>query len=443
MTEFDGRVDAKFQSQWDAVRIAALDRGVDLARSSELSGNRTSPAFVYERDHVLVRDEDVGEVIGRHLDGDRICERSLPGVGLYRIGEEVQDTVERVNRELRTGAVTPNHLVSICPVQLCPADEPVPLPVTGSQDPYPPRSFGQGGRGVEVDVLDTGLVPDYEVGHGWLADIPAPDLCASFGPSGTIREYAGHGTFVTGVLRCAAPATSVRSLNIFQYAGATTEDQLGRALLAALKRKPHIISLSAGGSTLDGLPHAALAPFFKELDRPGTRTLLVAAAGNDGSDHPFHPAAHGGDGVVSVGALRYDSRGRACFSNHGDWVEVYALGERHVNAFMSGGYSYVDPVREDLTCRFYPDERLYGACSCVTMPPQGAVVAFRGMARWSGTSFATPLVAGLIATHMSTTGEMDAREAAQQVLATTRTVTDPDGAVIKALDHGLGADLGR
>ncbi|MCG8927429.1 S8/S53 family peptidase [Lentzea sp. CC55] len=439
MTAFDPRIDAKFQSQWDAVRIAALDAGIDLAFSAELSGNRTTPLYVYERDHVLVRGADAGEVTLRNRSWERVDDDELPGIHRYRIGgdELVPDAVERVNREFRAGAVTPNHLVSICPVQLCPADEPAPLPVTASQVPYPPKRDGTGGQGVQVDVLDTGLSPGYEV-HGWMAGIEEWHTCVSFGPTGAIKEYAGHGTFVTGVLRCAAPGTSVRSLSIFQYAGATTEYQLGRALLAALNRKPDIISLSAGGSTANGLPHIALEPFFTELTRPEIRTLLVAAAGNDGSDHRFYPAAYSadaGEAVVSVGALRYDGEGRACFSNHGDWVDVYAMGERHVNAFPVGLYSYVDPQRDDLTCRFYPKSRLYSACSCVTMPPQGAVVAFRGMARWSGTSFATPLVAGVIADYMSSKPEQDPRQAAQAVLGTARTIHDADGEVIKALDY--------
>lgn len=447
MTQSHGPIDAKFLSQWEAVRGAALDDGVVLALSRELSGNRTTPAYAYEKDHVFVREQDVDEVVGRHLDGDWVRERSVENVRLYKIGEDAVDVVGRVNSvgSLRTDVTALNTLHSICPVQLCPADEPVPLPVDGDQEPHPPRTWGTVDKDdlddlvVRVDVLDTGLVPGYEVGHDWLADITSFERCTIFGPAGLIKLYAGHGTFVTGVLRCAAPKTEVRPINVFRYAGATTADKLANALLAALERKPDIISLSAGGATLGGQPSAALEPFIAKLTHPDNQTLLVAAAGNDGHTRKFYPAAYAADhcdAVVSVGALRYDSKGRACFSNYGDWVRVYALGERHVNAFMSGGYSYVDPQRPDLTCRFHPD-RLYCACTCVTMPPHGAVVAFRGMARWSGTSFATPLVAGLIARHMSDTGETNARKAAQQVLATTRAIIDTDGEPLDALDYGL------
>ena len=62
------------------------------------------------------------------------------------------------------------------------------------------------------------------------------------------------------------------------------------------------------------------------------------------------------------------------YSNYGVNADVFALGRNHVNAYPDGDY----------VCRETPDkedERKFRT----------------GLARWSGTSFSAPLVAGLLA----------------------------------------------
>ena len=56
--------------------------------------------------------------------------------------------------------------------------------------------------GVTILVVDTGAIPDYLVGHPWLANVRGEIRQVPFDPvSGLIMEYHGHGTFVSSLAR--------------------------------------------------------------------------------------------------------------------------------------------------------------------------------------------------------------------------------------------------
>ncbi len=134
--------------------------------------------------------------------------------------------------------------------------------------------------------------------------------------------------------------------------------------------------------------------------------MLVAAAGNDSSPAPFWPAAF--RWAVGVGALDQDER-VSDFSNYGVSADVFALGRNIVNAFPDGTYE------------------------CLETPNKGNFREFRtGLARWSGTSFSAPVVAGLLAAEIRASGS-DAATARDAVLARSVRRSDPVIGPIQAL----------
>jgi hypothetical protein len=158
---------------------------------------------------------------------------------------------------------------------------------------------------------------------------------------------------------------------------------------------------------LTGDPLLSFQAFWDTDLSKAANTILVAAAGNDGVSDPFWPAAF--DWAVGVGSL--DRSGKvSSFSNYGPSADVYALGRNLVNAFPDGVFE----------CREAPDvgdQRVFTT----------------GMARWSGTSFSAPVLVGLIAAEMTSSGDMDVARARDAVLARAVQRPGPAGTPIPAL----------
>ncbi|HEY3010825.1 MAG TPA: S8/S53 family peptidase [Micromonosporaceae bacterium] len=405
--------------------------------------------FLYETDRLLVREEfqeQVNGILGQlgllpgpppadeaqreREDEGRLSEPVVAGVRLVRLRKTPEnaqlDTLEilRIIIEggvvrldegkrrvvidgLGPGAVAPNHVVSITGQGGgCPAVE--PEPVAAGSEPHPGYTSDRcAGDGVRVVVLDTGFDLRARRRSPWLAGVrglPDPNIH----PDGTLGDYAGHGTFIAGVIRCVAPRVDVVVRPVFGFGGAVLESDLVTALDQALDYDhPDIISMSAGTYAYDPTGLLSFQVFNERRLRHNKGVVLVVAAGNDADRKPFWPAA--APYTVSVGALSTNWRGRARFSNYGGWVDVYAPGQDLINAFPLGRYEYHEPP--------------YGQQNPRTE-------TFYGMARWSGTSFSTPIVSGLIAARMFRSGE-NGRDAAAALIADARRQAQPGvGAVL-------------
>ncbi|MEH0416917.1 S8/S53 family peptidase [Streptomyces sp. B21-083] len=459
----------RFQEQFDQIQRSMP--GVELAM-----GPDDAAEFIYEKGVVLARDGEEARIVedtvrahfttfaGFAADDVRRAspQTNRSGITRIRVGDPAQGGRQgdravagalRALRETEGNAgrrlVSRNHVVHIAGVNACPGDEPVPVPYAAGPNPAVAESGYDEDSAVGVLVIDTGLMNDY-ASYAAMAHVQGDTQLDECDANGVLQQYAGHGTFISGLVAAVAPNTNIVSRNTLNDAGAILESEFGDKLFEAVERDgwPPIISLSAGtsnGST-EGL--LGLTAFMEAL-REQPRTLLVAAAGNNASATPFWPAAYAdkpeyAQSVISVGALRSDGEFGACFSNHGAWVKVYAPGERLTGALtgFETPVPYIYQHSTYATCRHH----FTYACTCQSPEHLGVLsgdtgtasgppdqVMFEGFAQWSGTSFATPVVAAMIAAHMTAHKEADPRVARQQLLAANTEFAEVRGAVVPAL----------
>jgi subtilisin family serine protease len=388
-------------------------------------GGNPPAEFFFRNGFVLTREQDQRDVLnavvvaapdfnfdGVGLGGAVLDSHPIPGLARLRLifqseaklddrerqlaeAQILSDVLENVAQRFGPGKAAPDHLLSVTQngpdvVTWCPATEPVPVPP--GTPPLPGVSGSRcNGKGTLVAVVDGGLVPDAPFTHPWMHGVTgAPDELSPNG--GPIELYGGHGTFIASIIRAIAPRADVRIARVLKKAGAAYESDVVRELLTVLDWAPDVISLSAGTHTWNNGGLLSFKVFVEGPLREHPGTVLVAAAGNDGADWKFSPAEM--EAVIGVGALGSPGDARASFSNYGDWVKVYAPGQDLVHAFGHGTYTYQEQTI-------------------------GQSAAFDGMASWSGTSFSTPVVAGLIAARMSGTGE-SSHEAADSLLQLAR-----------------------
>jgi hypothetical protein len=386
--------------------------------------------YFFRPGYALVREERLGEVTdffidhADEFDGEfRRVEQERPLRGLVAIQlpprRDGEDEVLRTLKDLESvvrpdgdkSAASPDHILYVTNWgQLCPYGEPEEPP---TDVPVPHfNADANDGNGIKVSVVDTGWWPRAAPQHSWLnSGVEArPEDVEVIDPN-AIHEYGGHGTFVAGVVRCTAPKVHIQVEGALTHGGAVLESKIVEQLHQAYHEHgdPNLISISAGTNSRGDFRLIAFDALMDDFHERGIPTLVIAAAGNASSSTPFWPAAF--DWARGVGAVDPDAS-VAHYSNYGStWVDVYARGTDHVNAFPVGTYTCYEPQNIH---NGVPDVR-----------------HFKGLAQWSGTSFATPIVTGLVAAEMSRDTTLSPQEAFDNVVAAGIDGTDPDGKPIK------------
>lgn len=348
--------------------------------------------YMYRRGRILTRDEDLARVT--EIVRGQVEDGGISGVSVLLVDDAMAALAE-VDRVLGAGRVFPDHVVHVTSLGggACPATEPIP---TAAKEPYPLRKCHRDcdGRGVQLSLVDTGFDPKLASTTWWLQE-GVDGEPETYDPDHLV-PYAGHGTFAAGMVRAMALKSEIFVFGFLLHGGAIFESAILDSFQKALLAAPDIISMSAGTHSRRDLGMLGFRVLWEKYAPKGT--VLIAAAGNDSSRKPFFPAAD--DFAIGVGAIDEDGQ-RAGYSNFGGWVDVYALGSDVVNAYPHGVYDYQQPPMLGKHARFD-----------------------NGVAKWSGTSFSTPLVAGVVAARMTWSGE-NGQQAAAAVMALAKANSHP------------------
>jgi hypothetical protein len=223
---------------------------------------------------------------------------------------------------------------------------------------------------VDVAVLDTGVWLGWETVHPELngnvqRDPDDTDVLDVTQPLGGLDSAAGHGLFIIGLIHRMDRELQVDPGKVMTPTGDGDDATVGAELVG---NTAPVINLSFGCRTENNQAPPIIAERITNLIR--NDRVVVAAAGNNGTDTEFWPAAM--PEVIAVGSW-VDSTGgmqKAPSSNYGGWVDVYARGVNLLSAYVNNRTG-----------------------------SNGAQFT-TGWARWSGTSFATPQVAAEIASRV-------------------------------------------
>jgi hypothetical protein len=216
---------------------------------------------------------------------------------------------------------------------------------------------------------------------GWHSPIPLVNPAIRPFPPGT---HWGHGTFIAGLLRQAAPHAKVLSMRVMDSTGQVDDRAVVHALTWLYQTtaiRADVVLMAFGRQAAKHDPILAdVRDAMAVLAGQGVK--VVASAGNDASGKRVYPAAFAevlGPNVISVGAVIEVGK-PAPFSNFGPWVKAGWLGTDIVS---------ISPQTIENSGDNQTD------LSVFANPP--TVIFKDSFAWWSGTSFAAAITAGRLA----------------------------------------------
>ena len=172
-----------------------------------------------------------------------------------------------------------------------------------------------------VAVLDTGVDQNHNELDGRIA------ARVNFTDSPSLSDLHGHGTHISGIIAAnsnndrgiagVAPHSKVVNVKVADDKGRCQPLVVAKGIIWAVNNGARVINISIEFRE----PSPELEKAVDYAWNHGV--VIVAAAGNEGSQSPIYPAYY--ENCIAVGATKQDDT-LAPLSNYGDWVDVFAPG---------------------------------------------------------------------------------------------------------------------
>ncbi|MCF6095173.1 S8 family peptidase [Microaerobacter geothermalis] len=206
------------------------------------------------------------------------------------------------------------------------------LPIIHSEQGW---EISKGNEGVVIAVVDTGIDPAHPEFAGRLVD-----GYNSIEDNSNVRDEHGHGTHVAGIIAAktnngegVAGITWLNKIMPIKAIGSSGEGSsfdIAKGIIWAADHGASVINMSLGNYADSFVVREAIQYAFSK------DAVLVAASGNDNSSQPGYPAAY--SEVLAVAATGFQDT-RADFSNFGPYIDVSAPGVNIPSTFPDHQYA--------------------------------------------------------------------------------------------------------
>ncbi len=202
---------------------------------------------------------------------------------------------------------------------------------------------GWGSPDIKVAVLDTGirashedLAANYIGGHDYVNNDTNPNDDCGHGThvSGTVAAVTHNGIGVAGMSQASIIHHKVLGPvgGLFSVTCSGSNSDINEAIMDAADQGARIISMSLGGGGFSTSGNNAVNYAWNK------GVLVVAASGNDSNNNDVsYPAAY--DNAIAVGALT-SSKTRASYSNGGPELEIVAPGSNVESTYNGNDADY-------------------------------------------------------------------------------------------------------